>query len=162
MPRIYTNAALACVLAANDMHHIHFYAEGKHFDRIHDMSNEYYEKLSEEADYLCELALEKEEIIPNLTNTLTEYGDWFVQDLNSYDYSIGISSMIQVLTQYVSALDALRQVTDDTSVQSKLDDMIRDWSKEINYKLAKRSDDTSVTSDTSPELAINSDQLEGE
>ena len=41
-------------------------------------------------------------------------------------------------TAYREALQELRNSTANTSIQSKLDDMIRYWEKEQRYRLARR------------------------
>lgn len=55
----FTLATCYAVVFANNMKHIHLHIQGKKFDNIHSITEEYYEQASEDSDYLAELCIEK-------------------------------------------------------------------------------------------------------
>lgn len=137
---VYTNSALIACLVSNDLKHIHLHSCGSQFDRIHDIAQEYYDKVSEELDYLCELALEFGEDLPNLTQAGSIMTEYSIETDNKYDYDYAISEMSSIISTYINWLCVAKDYSEDhTDVQSYLDDEIRYWSKELNYKLSRRS-----------------------
>ena len=100
------------VVVANDMKHIHTHAIGKKFDRIHSMCMEYYDKVSEDADTFVELAIEYDESVCNASyaQSILNY-----KPTNQTGYSWG-----------------------DGDVNNLIEEYLRYWKKERNYKLKKR------------------------
>lgn len=135
---VFTKTALIAVLVKNDMHYMHLLSNGEDFDKSHELTQSYYERLGWEVDDLMELALEASAPICNPTLANQVVPDYLPEDKASYDYPTIVISAIEKLAIYVSALRGLRNETDNGSIQSKLDDMIRYWEKEINYKLQRR------------------------
>lgn len=135
---VFCNATCACVCFTNDLKHIHLHAVGEDFDKTHNLAQELYDKANDEADLLAELALEYDINIPNFSLCANCIG-WTPLVKPKYEYLTAIQDIISKLSVYVLYLEALRDsevVTSD--IQSKLDDMVRDWKVELNYKLAKR------------------------
>lgn len=133
----YAKAYYSAVILANDMKHIHTHAKGLLFDTIHSVCNEYYEKASNDADTLVELALEKNEPIlnPSLAATMIDYKP---ANFNAYDIENAMYTAKGSILMFLKALVELRKETDDVSVQSLLDDMMRYWKKEKDYKIKAR------------------------
>lgn len=137
----YSTAYYSAVALANDMKHIHTHAKGTLFDNIHSICNEYYEKANEDADTLAELAIEKGDTILNSSYLLdglkykpTNYSDYY--------FDLAMITARGCIEKYVKALTDLRNKTDDPSVQSLLDDMMRYWKKEKDYKIKARLADS--------------------
>ena len=136
---LFCNALCASVCFSNDMKHIHLHAVGEDFDKIHDLAQSLYEKASDESDLLAELALEYNVNVPNFS-LCAKCVNWAPLSHSEYDYPSAVSMISSRLLVYIAFLKALREssvATDD--MQSKLDDMIRDWHVELDYKLKMRS-----------------------
>lgn len=137
----YSTAYYSAVALANDMKHIHTHAKGTLFDNIHNICNEYYEKANEDADTLAELAIEKEEAIMN-PSYLLDGSDYKPTNYNRYSFELAMYTAMDCIGKYLVVLDNLRNKTDDPSVQSLLDDMMRYWKKEKYYKIKVRLADS--------------------
>lgn len=133
----YSKAYYASVVFSNDMKHVHTHAVGKQFDRIHKICEEYYSKVSEQSDTLVELAIEKGELVQNASNaaSLLKYR---ATNQPSYDYMSAMEIVKACIEYYIDTLEFLRGTTDDMSVQSLLDDWLRYWKKEHDYKIKAR------------------------
>lgn len=132
--RLYYQA----VAFANDMKHIHTHAIGNKFDRLHAIAAEYYEKASSESDDFVELALEYGEKVEN-PSLAAEKLDYEVANEDYYGWDEGISDIRIRMAAYIASLEELRQSGEiPTDVESKLDDIIRYWKKENNYKNVAR------------------------
>lgn len=137
---IFTKAALIAVLVNNDFHYMHFLSSGKDFDKSHNLAQEYYDRIDDEVDYLMELALEVQAPVYNYTVAGQFVPDYQPEDKFSYDYSTLIECLKSKITIYIQTLKELRNSTDNDSIQSRLDDMVRDWEKELNYRLNRRTE----------------------
>lgn len=133
----YSTAYYSAVALANDMKHIHTHAKGNLFDNIHNICNEYYEKANEEADTLAELAIEKEETILN-PSYLFDGLNYKPTNYSRYDFELAMVTARDCIEKYLKVLANLRNKTNDPSVQSLLDDMVRYWKKEKDYKIKAR------------------------
>lgn len=136
----FTRAALIAVLVNNDFHYLHLNSIGEDFDKSHNLAQEYYQKIEEDVDYLMELALEVHAPIYNYTLAGQIIHDHVPESEPSYDYPTLIEALKSKIGEYISALQSVREYTSDSSIQSRLDDMIRDWEKELNYKLVRRTE----------------------
>lgn len=137
----YSMAYYSAVALANDMKHVHTHAKGTLFDNIHSICNEYYEKANEEADALAELAIEKGDIIFNSSYLLSEL-NYKPTNYSNYDFDLAMHVVEDCIEKYLVVLANLRNKTDDPSVQSLLDDMMRYWNKEKDYKIKARLADS--------------------
>lgn len=136
----FTLAAMTAVLVNNDFHYMHFLAKGKDFDKSHNLAQEYYTKIEDEIDYLMELCLEVGAPIYNYTKAGEIIPEYQPEDKVSYDYSTLIECLKDKIQTYTITLRNLRNATDNDSIQSRLDDMLRDWEKELYYKLVSRTE----------------------
>lgn len=142
----FTLAAMTAVLVSNDLHYVHLLAKGEDFDKSHNLAQDYYEKVDEEVDYLMELAIEVGAPIYNYSVAGEVVSDYATEEGDSYDYASTIEVIKNKVAVYITALKDLRQATEDSSIQSRLDDMLRDWEKELFYRLARRTEPTPVNS----------------
>lgn len=137
----YSTAYYSAVALANDMKHIHTHAKGNLFDNIHSICNEYYEKANEDADTLAELAIEKGDIILNSSYLLDEL-NYKPTNYSKYDFELAMNTTKGCIEKYLKVLTDLRNKTNDPSVQSLLDDTVRYWKKEKDYKIKARLADS--------------------
>ena len=137
----YSTAYYSAVALANDMKHIHTHSKGTLFDNIHNICNEYYEKANEEADTLAELAMEKGDTILN-PSYLLDGLNYKPTNYSKYDFELAMSTAKCCIEKYLKVLADLRNKTNDPSVQSLLDDMMRYWKKEKDYKIKARLADS--------------------
>lgn len=133
----YSTAYYSAVALANDMKHIHTHAKGTLFDNIHNICNEYYEKANEDADTLAELAIEKGDTILN-PSYLLDGLNYKPTNYSKYDFELAMSTVKGCIEKYLKVLADLRNKTNDPSVQSLLDDTVRYWKKEKDYKIKAR------------------------
>ena len=68
---------------------------------------------------------------------MSEYN---IQTDNEYDYDHAITQISEILSTYLNWLCSVRDNA-RSDIQSYLDDKIRYWSKELDYKLSRRSSD---------------------
>lgn len=137
----YSIAYYSAVALANDMKHIHTHAKGNLFDNIHSICNEYYEKANEDSDTLAELAIEKGDIILNSSYLLDEL-NYKPTNYSKYDFELAMNTAKGCIEKYLKVLTDLRNKTNDPSVQSLLDDTVRYWKKEKDYKIKARLADS--------------------
>lgn len=137
----YSTAYYSAVALANDMKHIHTHAKGTLFDNIHNICNEYYEKANKDADTLAELAIEKGDTILNSSYLLDEL-NYKPTNYSDYYFDLAMRVAEGCIEKYVKVLADLRNKTDDPSVQSLLDDIVRYWKKEKDYKIKARLADS--------------------
>ena len=142
----FTKAALVSVLVHNDFWYMHLYAKGEDFDKSHNLTNRYYDDLGYESDTLMELAIEVGADVINPTEALKWMPEYTPESDKEYLYPTIVQKSQEKLRLYVSALKDMRNSTDKTDIQSKVDEMLRYWEKELNYKLAARAGQNNIPS----------------
>lgn len=135
----YIRLACVSILFANDMKHIHLHSVGKNFDRIHKLTEEYYNQVSDESDYLCELAIENGQSMVNPTQAGTKVPEWIPESGSEYGYADAVAAINTKLSMYLRELEVVRDSSVYEDIKSKLDDMMRYWNKELRYKMVQRS-----------------------
>lgn len=134
---MFINLAYKLICAANDLKHIHTHASGPFFFTIHEVVGEYYDECSNQADYVTELALEFGEIMenPNLAANLV---DWQETNMAEYDLKTAIYSVKDIMSDIY---DAMVEVDNEESItpdaKNKIEEFMRYWAKENNYKLER-------------------------
>lgn len=121
------------VCLANDMKHIHTHIKGRKFDMIHNICNEYYEKASKDADDLVELAIEYDESVMNASYAaeLIKYNS---ANLKAYNYEEAINTVYNSISYYVEELENALATNLDSDVENLIQEYLRYWKKENNYK----------------------------
>lgn len=134
----FAEAMCTAFCVANDMKHIHFHVCGDGFDTVHNgISTDYYTSAGFDADDFAEFALEVGELIVN-PGRAGEYIDWVYQYNDSYTKDEAFSVMSNIIARYLDVLNGLRNSNITEPQKSKIDDKILYWSKELDYKLARR------------------------
>ena len=146
--KVYDNIALlgyACSLAANDLHHIHLCAEGDKFQEIHETADQYLSDVRNLGDFCLELAKEGGLSTYNETyalDVLKDSGnDWKVEEATEYNFEEAFTAMSDILTdlsQFIVIIQEMEGVT--TDVSSELDNYLRNFTKNVNYFIAKKLD----------------------
>lgn len=144
MTYTFTIAAAIATLASNDFWYMHLYSRDEDFDKSHQLTQSYYRQLADEADDLMELAIEVGQPIFNPSEALQVVPSWTPEHQGAYDYSTIVTKSKLLITQYVAALKALRSSTDRTDIESRIDDILAHWEKELNYKLVRRTSGASL------------------
>ena len=135
-----TKAALLGSLIANDCWMIHLYAKGDKFDDLHALSEQYYHTIAIQTDYLMELAVEIGAPIINPSEALKYIPDYIIENSVEYTWEPSLEILQHKLGQFIGALKEVRESIDRADVQSWIDDNVRDWEKEVHYKLVRRSE----------------------
>lgn len=134
---MFINLAYKLICAANDLKHIHTHASGPFFFTIHEVVGEYYDECSNQADYVTELALEFGEIMEN-PNLAADLVNWQETNMAEYDLKAAICSVKNIMTDIYNAMvevDNEKTITPDA--KNKIEEFMRYWSKENNYKLER-------------------------
>lgn len=121
------------VCLANDMKHIHTHIKGRKFDMIHNICNEYYEKASKGADDLVELAIEYDESVMNASYA-AELIKYNPANLKAYNYEEAINTVYNSISYYVEGLENALATNLDSDVENLIQEYLRYWKKENNYK----------------------------
>lgn len=149
---IYDNIALlgyACVLGANDFHHIHLCSIGDKFTEQHGKAEHYMYQLRELADFCLELAIEGGITPYNETHAyevIKDSGnDWKIAESDSYTFNEFLTESCNILEDIVKFITVITNFDGVTSdVASKLDDYCRQFSKEVNYFMTKQKDSSLI------------------
>lgn len=144
MTNTFTLAAATAILASNDFWYMHLYSKNEDFDKSHQLTGRYYNGLNYEADTLMELAIEVGQPIFNPSDALQIIPSWTPERQDAYDYATIVSNSKLILAQYITALNAVRSSTNRTDIQSRLDEMLASWNKEVNYRLNRRTNGPSM------------------
>lgn len=134
---MFINLAYKLICAANDLKHIHTHASGPFFFTIHEVVGEYYDECSNQADYVTELALEFGEIMEN-PNLAADLVNWQETNMAEYDLKTAIYSVKDIMSDIYDAMvevDNEKTITPDA--KNKIEEFMRYWSKENNYKLER-------------------------
>lgn len=121
------------VCLANDMKHVHTHIKGRKFDMIHNICNEYYEKASKDADDLVELAIEYDESVMNASYA-AELIKYNPANLKEYNYEEAINTVYNSISYYVEELENALATNLDSDVENLIQEYLRYWKKENNYK----------------------------
>lgn len=137
-----TKAAAIALLVSNDMWYIHLYAKGDKFDQLHELAESYYYRTGHQADDLMELAVELGLPVIHPTSVGTAIPDYSSESNTEYTWEPTMGLMRAKLGTYVTALKEVRATAQRPDIQSRIDDWMECWEKELNYKLVRRSDST--------------------
>lgn len=137
---LYAKSAAFAVVLANDFWYMHLYAKDADFDKSHSLSHNYYSMLYTDADILMELAIQEGYDVVNPNEVLSVFPDFTPEHQTAYSYFELVKLAEVNLRRYIECLRDLRATVTKTDVQSKLDGIIEYWNKEVNYRLARRSD----------------------
>lgn len=128
-----------CILASNDMYHIHLHCIGKKFQEIHQYAEEYHYKLVQDADTWFELALEGLDAIPNINTALDIIPEWNVVTDLSFNFNTAFKYIEDTLSCIVNQMKVIRNTQGiTTDLESLLDDKIRHYTKEVNYFINRK------------------------
>ena len=100
---------------------------------IHNICNEYYEKASKDADDLVELAIEYDESVMNASYA-AELIKYNPANLKAYNYEEAINTVYNSISYYVEELENALVTNFDSDVENLLQEYLRYWKKENNYK----------------------------
>ena len=124
----------ACVITHN-MEHIHFHAVGKHFDKIHDIADNWAHTIKYSVDRLAELALEnKSAKLDNLCNAHQYVSEISLETEDKYDYEAALTAINANLRHMITCLESALEEKDNSYMRDLLDSL----KKESNYSMERR------------------------
>ena len=126
-------------LIQNDFLYIHWYASGEDFQKSHQLTMKYYEMISDEIDRLAEIAVELGLLLPNPSMAIEVIEGYTPQSESGYIYSEVLKVCSKLINMYLTNLRIAREDINDTSIQSVLDELIRYWSKTVNYTIHRQT-----------------------
>jgi hypothetical protein len=128
----YGGMMLAAVELWGNLKSIHWNAKGESFFTLHEKLDTYMDHVQDDIDLLGELQAEFDVSAANpLVSTESQELVWHTYGFNlkeGFKYAIGAAR------KFVAVLEA-NYVNCPHDVQSELDDVIRSWTKEANYKM---------------------------
>lgn len=132
-----TEAYTEALLFANDLKMIHWHAAGIMFDFIHNKSQEYYEKATEDADWFAEEAIKMGQKAFNPSD-IKSYIDEEVAPftLEATDFNTFVHTISTMGEHYIAKLKELAESDIESWEISKVDEMLDYWTTEISYKIA--------------------------
>jgi hypothetical protein len=160
--KIDTLAGLANLVNAvqNDFHYMHFKAADRqgenaggvplpagvgHWDTLHEILGDYYDELAEDYDTIAELALQVGESVNNPNESVAALPGYntveqFFNDGFKYDEAlIFIEGKLGVLCDAAAAVNQrYGDGADGLAIQNFIGDFLQRWTKERNYKTARR------------------------
>ena len=136
---LITKAAIIATLVGNDVWYVHWNAKGDKFDQIHNISYNYYDTLARETDDLMEFSMDLGVPVINLSNALAYIPDYKPEIESQYMWDGAIQVFKSKLPLYTNTLQELRDTTTRSDIQSRIDEWLQYWNKELNYKLVRRS-----------------------
>lgn len=142
----FTRAAALAVLLSNDFWYMHLYAKDADFDKSHHLTNSYYDKLSYEGDELMELCVEIGVDVINPSEANKWIPAYTPETDKIYSYGTIVAKAQEKIGLYITALHDMRSATSRSDIQSRLDECLRYWEKELNYRLAARAGQPSAPS----------------
>ncbi|MCQ2209210.1 MAG: hypothetical protein MJZ34_02850 [Paludibacteraceae bacterium] len=145
---MYQLANIMC-LFQNDLLYMHHHAIGDHFDTVHNVTQELYEKAAEQVDTLAEMAIRLGEPINNFNNAQSVISSDIYAPINDGEFDADkMESELNKRGEIViSAMKRCRQY--ESEIMSKMDELISAWAKEIEYKNVARMKNFSAENKTS-------------
>lgn len=126
--------AYKCRLASNDFHHMHLNAVGEKFNEIHTRSDDFYYRFNRLSDMFFELAKENGMYIENESHAIEIVKDWTPHNEESYEYEQFLINSEKIMSAMVNDISAIQNMSGVTSdIQSELDNVKRDLTREVNY-----------------------------
>ena len=123
----------------NDFIYLHLNSFGMSFKTLHEKLDKYYNKLSDNLDYVLEIIAQynsnERECVPFNLNDFNNYKGLNKNCLSSEESFV--NSCLSVTYNLISQLDILRDTIDNDSIISEIDSIASYWTKEYNY-LARR------------------------
>lgn len=132
--------AYACVVAANNLRHVHLMCSGRKFDEIHRVSGDLSEMIYYWFDQIAEIALEDESCeIDNCSNAAKYVPEFHQETENNYDFVSGFTAISETLRILMDIMKSTYDACSDrTDIQSFLDDKFRRLSKEYNFMVKRK------------------------
>ena len=127
-------------LFKNDLQFMHWHAAGDDFDTVHAITNELYEEMATEVDDIVEMAIAAGEDVGNMNSTAEHIdGDSQYEPLSDKAYCMDTftAALAEKGKDYIDALTEVE--TDNSGYQSKIDEFINFWNKEVLYKNGART-----------------------
>lgn len=134
-------AICVCNIFISNIKMLHWYSKGRDFDAMHNLTEYYYNKASQDLDLLVELALESTSIlIPNPSlMTSNDLVTLAAPENLGFAPETFWENLIHNINTYINALKNIAITSDvDESVKSEIDSIISFWRKENNYKNVRR------------------------
>jgi len=131
--------ASVAILFTNDLKHMHVHCVGEKFKEMHELLNEYYDEVSDEADFFSEQAIIANEGVTNPTFALSNIVfPWEPETRELYEYTDYLEALWTKGMLYIEMLEGLNEGYGRV-VDSEIDDYLKFWCTEIEYKLASQN-----------------------
>lgn len=127
----------------NDFKYLHLNSNGSIFEILHHRFEDYYYRLNQDIDYLCEVIAQynsdSKECCPVNFNNSPDLGKSTGPEVLESEQTL-INIGIDLLKLVLSALEKCRKpVKDNDAITSRLDETAMYWQKEYSYLLKRMS-----------------------
>lgn len=135
----FTTMLRAAVECYYNLKAIHWGAKSDKFNNIHQMADSLGWSVSNHIDRIAEWEVEYNKRVPNVL----DYQYQPIDTADGFDFERGCTSMYSVVTCYINTLECY-YVNVDHTIQSVLDDWIRELKQAVDYKLYQTRSDTPI------------------
>jgi len=120
-----------------NFHTLHWFVKDVNFDELHELMNEYYDKIFDDIDTVAEYMISQNISIPNLKEIANSEVDLLSTTIDYDEATINDA----IISFFNSILDTINNCYDEVSnpgFKSELDAMYYYYDKEVNYKAKRR------------------------
>jgi DNA-binding ferritin-like protein len=147
--------ALLLHLLMDDMHYIHFNCRGRGFRNIHSLAKDYYEKLQNDFDEIVELCMSYGMQVPNPIKAAQLLQYLPLCSDKPFGYKESVALMQQRLRGLVNFLYQLHPEIEDINAKIRIEDLIKEWHKEVNFTLNRMMSEVCELEDDNGHTLLN-------
>lgn len=126
----------SAILLMNNLRVIHWNATGPDFFVLHEKLDTYLSQIMSDIDVLGEICMELNDTAPNPGNLPDDYITGLIQPDAGFDKMTGFQFVADCIASHIATLESA-YVSFSSDIQSELDNMIRFWKTECDYKLKR-------------------------
>ena len=120
-----------------NFHTLHWFIKDLNFDELHELMNEYYDKIFDDIDTVAEYMISENIPIPNLKQIADSDVDLLSTDID-YDEEMVNNAIINYFQSILDTINNCYAEVDNPGFKSELDAMYYYYDKEVNYKARRR------------------------
>ncbi len=120
-----------------NFHTLHWFIKDPNFDELHELMNEYYDKIFDDIDTVAEYMISQNIQIPDLKEIADSDVDLLLTDID-YDETAVNDAIVRFFNSILDTISNCYDEVDNPGFKSELDAMYYYYDKEVNYKARRR------------------------
>lgn len=120
-----------------NFHTLHWFIKDLNFDEIHELMNEYYDKLFDDIDTVAEYMISQNIKVPNLKEIASSEFDLLDTNIDYNEETVN-NFIINYFKSILDTINNCYDEVDNPGFKSELDAMYYYYDKEVNYKAKRR------------------------